>query len=92
MVRRGFGSVLEENWAGLEGQDDRSSFGDDRVQIMIRLHGCQQSSRPAPMTNFPLSDCWMSGFAIKGEVNRAFTCDSPLINFEGLYDGPRCEA
>jgi len=39
--------ALEENWAGFEGRDDRSLFGDDRVQIMIRLHVglCQQIIR-----------------------------------------------
>ena len=28
----------EENWAGLEGRDDRSLFGEGRNQIMVRLH------------------------------------------------------
>jgi len=26
------------NWAGFEGRDDRSLFGGDRLQIIIRLH------------------------------------------------------
>jgi hypothetical protein len=30
--------ALEGNWVGFEGRDDRSLFGDDRLQIMIRLH------------------------------------------------------
>ena len=29
--------ALEGNWAGFEGRDDRSLFGGDRLQIMIRL-------------------------------------------------------
>jgi len=29
--------ALEGNWVGFEGRDDRSLFGDDRLQIMIRL-------------------------------------------------------
>ena len=28
----------EENWEGFDGRDDRSFFGDDRRQIMVRLH------------------------------------------------------
>ena len=28
----------EGNWAGFGGRDDRFLFGDDRLQIMIRLH------------------------------------------------------
>jgi len=30
--------ALEENWGGFESRDDRSLFGDDRLQIMVRLH------------------------------------------------------
>ena len=30
--------ALEGNWAGFEGRDDRSLFGDGRNQIMVRLH------------------------------------------------------
>ena len=30
--------ALGENWAGFGGRDDRSLFGDDRLQIMVRLH------------------------------------------------------
>jgi len=29
--------ALEGNWVGFEGRDDRSLFGDDRLQIMLRL-------------------------------------------------------
>lgn len=29
--------ALEGNWKGFEGRDDRSLFGDDRLQIMFRL-------------------------------------------------------
>ena len=62
--------ALEENWVGFEGRDDRSLFGDDRVQIMIRLHVRAASNRPRiiPTTNFPLPDYWMPSLAIKGEV------------------------
>jgi len=28
----------EGNWGGFEGRDDRSLFGDNRLQIMVRLH------------------------------------------------------
>ena len=38
--------ALEENWLGLELRDDRSMFGDDRVQIMIRLHVRAASDLP----------------------------------------------
>lgn len=41
-VRGGSGirlsDALEGRWAGLEGRDDDSLFGDDRTQIMLRLH------------------------------------------------------
>ena len=30
--------VLEGNWEGFEGRDDRSLFGGDRLQIIFRLH------------------------------------------------------
>ena len=30
--------ALEGNWAGFEGRDDRSLFGDERLQIIVRLH------------------------------------------------------
>lgn len=30
--------VLEENWVGLEGRDDRSLFEGTRLQIILRLH------------------------------------------------------
>jgi hypothetical protein len=30
--------VLEGNWEGFEGRDDRSLFEDDRLQIIFRLH------------------------------------------------------
>ena len=30
--------ALEENWAGLEGRDDRPLIEDGRVQVMVRLH------------------------------------------------------
>jgi len=29
--------ALEGNWKGFEGRDDRSLFGGDRLQIMVRL-------------------------------------------------------
>lgn len=29
--------ALGKDWVGLEGRDDRSLFGDDRAQIIIRL-------------------------------------------------------
>jgi len=30
--------ALEGNWGGFEGRDDRSLFGENRPQIMVRLH------------------------------------------------------
>jgi hypothetical protein len=45
--------ALEGHWRGFEGRDDRSFFGDDRYQIMIRLHvRCSVGVHNRLLTNF----------------------------------------
>lgn len=46
--------VLEGNWTGFEGRDDRSLFGSDRSQIFLRVHlvGCSPWNSKINITDF----------------------------------------
>jgi len=63
----------EGNWGGFEGRDDRSLFGDNRLQIMVRLHvRLKNPPHFTPITHFSLEFTGCLPWQSKVELMRSY--------------------
>lgn len=84
--------ALEGDWVDFEGRGGRPSFGDNRLNILIRLHVRPlPSSALHPVAHFFLQVFGVFAMAIKGKDYRT-SPRSDLTLTPGLRNGLHCKA